>query len=350
MKVFKRLLLIVFVLGIAAAFFLNSTYKKMLAPVDASAASNEILVEIAPGTGTEGIAQVLSEHKLIRSALAFRVLARVRGFDQHFIAGQYNLNQAMSAEELAEALIKGEVHSDTVWFTIPEGFTVEQIAQRLEEEGLAERSAFLALAETAPPALVERYPEIAAAKNEHTHYQLEGYLFPDTYEVERRASAEAIITLMTERLFAVIGEEGLERLKGLNLTLHELLTLSSIVEREARVDKERALIAGVFYNRIGIGQRLESCATVQYVLGENKEFLSYRDLETPSPYNTYLHSGLPPGPIAASGQTSIMAALYPEESDYYYFNSKYDGTGEHYFSKTLAEHDENVNKAEARLP
>ena len=152
-----------------------------------------------------------------------------------------------------------------------------------------------------------------------------------------------------ERLFQVIGEEGLNRVAEMDRSLHEILTMASIVEREARVDHERPLIAGVFYNRLQIGQRLESCATIQYILGEYKEFLSYQDLEIPSPYNTYQHAGLPPGPIAAAGESSINAALYPEQSDYYYFNYKYDGSGEHFFSKTLQEHNQNVSRAEANL-
>ena len=349
MKALKRFLIVIIILA-AAAFFINSAYKKALGPVNPQAANEQIVLEIPSGAGAQTVAEILLQNHLIQSERAFLVMAKTKGYDRRFIAGRYALSQAQSAEEIAALLTRGAVFSETAWFTIPEGFTVEQIAGRLAEAGLIDSSRFLNLAKNPPAGVTEGFPIEPAALSADISYKLEGYLFPDTYEVEPAAGEEAILRLMLGRLFTLLGDEGLNRAAQMNLSLHEVLTLASIVEREARIDGERALIAGVFYNRLQVGMRLESCATVQYVLGENKEFLTYSDLETPSPYNTYLHAGLPPGPIAAPGLSSVEAALYPEDSPYFFFNYKYDGTGEHYFSETLAEHEENVARAEANLP
>ena len=150
---------------------------------------------------------------------------------------------------------------------------------------------------------------------------------------------------MLRRLETVYTEAYRQRAQELGLSMHQVLTLASIVEREGRVDWERPLIAGVFHNRLAANYPLQSCATVQYVLGEVKEVLLNEDLETPSPYNTYLHAGLPPGPIAAPGEASIRSALYPENTEYFYFVYKEDGSGEHYFSRTLSEHNANTERA-----
>ncbi len=348
MKAVKWFIVIILI-AVVAAVLLNSTYKTMLEPVDSSATDSQVIVDIPVGSGTETIAEILFDNGLIKNTLAFRIMARKNGYDHRFKAGRYILSRAMSTEEQAEIIASGEVYSETVWFTIPEGFTVEEIALRLEENGLVNNNRFLSLVKDPPPGIMEKYPLLAEAASPDIEYLLEGYLFPDTYEVYREAGEEDIIRLMVERLFQVIGEEGLNRAAEMNRSIHEILTIASIVEREARVDHERPLIAGVFYNRLQIGQRLESCATIQYILGEYKEFLSYHDLETPSPYNTYQNAGLPPGPIAAAGASSINAALNPEQSNYYYFNYKYDESGEHYFSRTLQEHNQNVARAEANL-
>ncbi|HOJ84957.1 MAG TPA: endolytic transglycosylase MltG, partial [Bacillota bacterium] len=141
------------------------------------------------------------------------------------------------------------------------------------------------------------------------------------------------------RFETIFSDELQRRCAELEMTLHEALTLASIIEGEAVVEHERKLIAGVFHNRLGINMQLQACATVQYILPERKENLSYADTQTPSPYNTYINFGLPPGPVGAPGEASILAALYPENTEYKYFVSKKDGSGEHYFSRTNSEHE-----------
>ena len=256
----------------------------------------------------------------------------------------------MNLAEIVGIIQSGEIYRETIWFTIPEGFKVEEIAAKLAEEELADEEKFLYLASNPSERILSTFPYLLEYDSSDVEYLLEGYLFPDTYEITVESDEEEIILLMLGRLDQVISLPDLAgALQEAEYSLHEILTLASIVEREGQVDHERDLIAGVFYNRLRIGQLLESCATVQYVLGETKEFLTTADTRTPSPYNTYINAGLPPGPIASPGEASIRAALFPEESDFFYFNSKYDGTGEHFFSRTLQEHNANVNKAEQNL-
>lgn len=349
MKTILWILVILLVLAGGTAVYLFSQYNSKLEPVNPAATETFKLVEIPQGYGSEAIGKLLCDEGLIQNELAFRIFLRQSGLGQGFKAGRYNLSPSMSIEEIAQKLERGEVYSETSWFTIPEGYSIIDIATRLSDSSLVDHDTFLQMAQNPPADLVADYPFLGQVNNPEIDYLLEGYLFPDTYEVYSDAGEEAIIRLMLNRMLQVIDEQEQARIADMGWTVHDILTLASIVEREARVDHERPLIAGVFMNRLQIGQRLESCATIQYILGETKEFLTNQDLQLPSPYNTYQHAGLPPGPIAAPGEASVMAVLYPEHSDYYFFNYKYDGTGEHYFSITLEEHNANVARAEANL-
>ncbi len=322
-------------------------YKTMLLPVNAGAASEVVLVDIPAGASAREIAILLEKNGIIRNADFFRFYARWVGRDEDFLAGSYRLNPAMSMREIMDLIIEGTVYHDTIWLVVPEGSTVEQIAAFLLKESLIDEVSFLELCAAPPPSLLESFPfllEVAA--NSAVRYPLEGYLFPDTYEIERGTGAEEIATLMLQRFETVISRERSDRAAELGLTLHQLLTLASIVEREAVVDTERGLIAAVFQNRLHHDHFLQSCATIQYILGETKTVLTGADLALESPYNTYLHPGLPPGPIAAPGEKSLEAALFPEETDYFYFNARDDGSGGHYFSSTLEEHHYHIGLAE----
>lgn len=314
-------------------------FNTLLLPVNAGATVEEILVEIPPGASTREIASRLKENEIIRNALFFRLYAQWAGQDQEFLAGTYRLNPAMGMREIMDTIIRGAVYRDTIWLVIPEGSTVEQIAAELQREELLDRSQFLELCTAPSPLLLERFYFLQeAVLHSGMHYVLEGYLFPDTYEIERGADAEEIALLMLHRLETVLSRERVDRAAELGLDVHQLLTLASIVEREAVVDRERRRIASVFHNRLQRDYPLQSCATVQYLLSEAKENLTLDDLALESPYNTYLYPGLPPGPIAVPGEQSLLAALSPEETGYFYFNAKDDGSGEHYFSRTLEEH------------
>ncbi len=301
-------------------------------------------IEIPMNSSTAHIAAVLEEEGVIRNAVLFRIYARYLGYDQELQAGRYTLSTAMSMEEILEELRRGIVYKETVRFTIPEGFTLEQIGDRLEATGLVEAEYFLdasAKYESNEFDFLEEIPP-------DVYYRLEGYLFPDTYEVHADVTADELITLMLRRFKAEIDDEYGSRANALGFTLHQAVTMASLVEKEGQVAAEMPLISAVFHNRLQKDSMilLQSCATVQYALGETKPYLTNADLEVDSIYNTYIHPYLPPGPIGAPGKKALQAAVDPAPVEYLYFVSKEDGSGAHHFSSTLQEH--NRFKAQAQ--
>jgi len=342
-------LLVILVLLAAAAAGTYYYYNQMLEPVDPEATEEYTVVDIPSGSNTEFIAAILYEQGLIHDELVFRIYVHRHNLAQGFIAGQYKLNPAMNIEEITAKIQAGDVYYETIWFTIPEGYRIEEIADRLQDNNLGERNKFLEIAADPPSDLKEEFPFLEDINATDLEYLLEGYLFPDTYEVYTDANLEEIVKMMLRRTDRIINDEYRQRMEDIGLSLHEIMTIASLIEREARVDHERALISGVIYNRLEREQLLQIDATIQYILGESKEFLTYDDLEVDSPYNTYQNEGLPPGPIAAPGEASLKAALYPEDTNYYYYNYKYDDSGEHYFSHTYQEHLVNVRRAEENL-
>lgn len=340
---------VLLVLLLITAAALIYAYQDMLEPVNPAASEDYRIIDIPPGSSAEAIASVLFDEGLIKNEFVFRLFVRQNNLGQGLIAGRYRLSPAMSLNQVVETILSGDIYTETKWFTIPEGLTVLEMAAILEEKGLVKREKFLELTRYPSESLFEQFPILKEIDRNAVEYLLEGYLFPDTYEIYSDASEEDIIGVMIKRLDQVINAAKSERTAEVDFSWHEILTIASLIEREVRVDHERKLVAGVIYNRLAIGQRLEIDATIQYALGESKEFLLYSDLEIESPYNTYRNDGLPPGPIAAPGEASIIAALYPEAVDYYFYNYKYDGTGEHFFSKTYQEHLKNVRIAEANI-
>ncbi|HHW08138.1 MAG TPA: endolytic transglycosylase MltG [Clostridia bacterium] len=294
-----------------------------------AAESRPVEVEIPMGSSPYAVAQILADKKVIRHPKVFYYYTRLKGISPQFKAGTYTLDAAWPMEQIAVALTRGG-RGAVVTVTIPEGFDLEQIAARIAAANLVSREEFL-----------------QAAAHGEFHYEflngvpegdkrLEGFLFPDTYQFAAGATAEEIIHKMLKRFGEVYHEDYRRRAQELGLSTLEVVTMASLVEKEAKLDEERAMIAGVFYNRLKKNWKLESCATVQYLLDEPKEVLLYEDLEIDSPYNTYKYYGLPPGPIASPGRASLEAALYPAEVDYMFFRANPDGS--HVFSRTLAEH------------
>ncbi len=321
-------------------------FNMLLLPVNSADKGETVLVDIPAGAGTGQIGRILDEEGVIHNAFVFQIYARIMGLDKEFIAGSYELSPANNMKEIIDKIIKGEIYQDTLWFTIPEGFTVEQMARSLSAGQLADESRFLGIVSHPPDYLIENFPFLKVARENNCLYALEGYLFPDTYQISRGASEEEIVSLMLRRMSRMIDEHFEKQAAETGMTAHQVLTLASIIEKEAAVAGERKLIASVFLNRLADNQLLQSCATVQYALGETKPVLTTKDTLIESPYNTYLNPGLPPGPICAPGESSITAVLHPEKSSFYYFVSKNDGSGEHYFGRTLQEHNENIARAE----
>lgn len=290
-----------------------------------------VLVEIPSGSTAKSIGSKLESEGLIRSAEAFVKAVKDLDAASRLQAGKYQLSKAMSAEDVVRVLAGGEVYRNTFKVVIPEGFEVVQIAQRLKETGHVDEARFF-------EALKNEDFDYRFLSPEDRETNLEGFLFPATYTFEVGTSEEEIIRAMLNKFDEVFKSEYYTQAEALGLTVRQVITMASIVEREARVHEERPVVAGVFYNRIETQMPLQSCATVQFILGERKEVLSNADIAIDSPYNTYKFAGLPPGPIASPGERSIKAALYPEDTPYFYFVTTNLGDGSHYFSKTYQEH------------
>ena len=290
----------------------------------------DLQVLIPPKTSLAGIEKILAENGVIPPGSGFYYLARVSRLSQRLQAGEYRFSPGQTPYQVLRALAAG---ATVRWLvTIPEGTNIYQLADLLAQGGWGERELFLELVRD--PDMLARHGVRAAS--------LEGYLFPDTYQLLRGQNPREIIDLMVERGRRVREELGDLRNNALGLSPHEVLILASIVEKETAAPEERPLIAQVFLNRLRQRMRLQTDPTVIYGLTDFNGNLTRKDLETPSPYNTYQINGLPPGPIANPGRAAIVAVLHPASESYLYFVSKNDGT--HYFSRDLAEHNRAVFK------
>ncbi|MFQ6042457.1 MAG: endolytic transglycosylase MltG [Candidatus Poribacteria bacterium] len=314
---------------IISGIFLISIY---FGPIGDTA--EEKIISITAGMDSHKIAQLLAEEKLIKSQSAFLMLARLNSSGRRLKAGQYKLNTKLSVAQILRKLVNGEVIKRRL--LIPEGFTIAQIAQLWEEKGLGKAPDFERAARGAN--LLQKYHITASplTKGGKGVFSLEGYLFPDTYEVTYNTTAEMFIERMLQEFNRNFTEELRQEADDLGLSVHEAVTLASIIEKEAKVDYERPIISAVFHNRLRKGWKLEADPTVLYALGNPMRNLTYDDLKINSPYNTYIHKGLPPGPICNPGIASIIAAVRPDQKPYMYFVAM--GNGTHYFSKTLNEH------------
>jgi len=317
-----------------------------LSPTKAGA---PIEVTITKGMSANSVSKLLEENGIIKNSFIFGYYLVLKDEGANFQAGKYKLNPGMDKAEVIAKLNAGDVIAEeTVTFTIPEGYSVEQIADKLSAEGLGDREKFIALANEDRSWSGAETVLLLPNKLENVKYRLEGYLFPDTYEfVKGISEEEMIIRLLREqdRKLATLPEDWVDQLDVLGLTMHELLTIASLIEREVVVDEERPIVAGVIYNRLAKPMRLQIDATIQYALGKQKDVLSYEDTELDSPYNTYQIDGLPPGPIANPSLESIKAALYPDEHNYFYYVTKKDGTQTHLFAETFSQHERNIEKS-----
>jgi UPF0755 protein len=282
-----------------------------------------VSVTLPAGASASDVAAILSEADIISSRVVFLLAARITGDANHLKAGTYLLAPRSSVLKIVRQIASGKARYVRV--TVPEGFTSRQIAELLAAQRLADRERFLTLV------------------NER---RLEGYLFPQTYFIGPGSSEEEIIGKMTREFRRNFTETLSRRAQELNMSEPDVLTMASIVEKEAVRQEERPLIAGVFYNRLKKHWYLESCATVQFALGEHKARLTLNDVRVNSPYNTYRHFGLPPGPICSPGLASIKAALYPAETDDMFFVAA--SSGAHVFSRYFSEHVRNKRKQHRR--
>jgi len=306
-------LLILLILALAGAWFV---YDQLRTPVGEAAIS----VVAHPGESIRQLGQTLFERGIIRQPLVFGLLARLTGAGKNLRSGRYRFAPGGSEYQALQVLRTSGDRMARV--TIPEGFTLRQIAARLVHEEVCDSTSFLAACRDT--SLLRRLgiPGLLA----------EGYLFPDSYFFPYDSRPEPVIEMLHRRFLDVA--KALAPDPG--ALAPDVVILASLVEAEAAQDSERPIIASVFLNRLKRRMSLQSCATVEYVLPERKAILSEADTKIESPYNTYLHPGLPPGPICNPGRASLNAALHPARTDYLFFVSK--GGGCHFFSKSFAEH------------
>lgn len=285
-------------------------------------------VEIAPDMGTLGIGQALQSKGIIRNAWSFLVYAKIKGYSRRLEAGAYLLSPSMSTPGIVRVIAQGKT-DNAIKVTIPEGFTLRQIAQTLYHKGvISDPQAFLKFAHSANTGLVAPFPLPKVG--------LEGYLYPETYYFLPKSHYKKVAQVMLNTFIREFYNPYHEDISQSNHNLNQIVTIASLIEREAEVEKDRPLIAGVIENRLHKGMYLDIDASVLYALGVHKNRVLFKDLKVRSPYNTYLHKGLPPGPIASPGLPSLLAALHPDHHDYYYYVAAPDGT--HIFTKTMAEH------------
>jgi UPF0755 protein len=317
-----------FVLSIVAGGLGVSMYRYATTP--SGNGDLTAILWVKPGqTFAETVTQ-LTEAGLVRHPEKFRWLAYLKGDERRIRAGEYLLVGSMPPLAILQTLVdgKGLLHK----VVIPEGFTMFKIGQLLEKKGLVLQEAFLKAASD---------PSLAKALGVGGD-TLEGYLFPETYHFARGVTAQEIIEKMVAQFHSVFTPAWVERARQLGHTVHEVVTLASIVEKETARSEERPVVAAVFLNRLKRGMRLESDPTVIYGIRGFDGNLTRKDLEIFTPYNTYQIHGLPPGPIANPGRASIEAVLYPSQEPYLYFVSKNDGS--HHFSRTLSEHKKMVRR------
>lgn len=296
-------------------------------------------VTIESGFSTDDIANALYKEKVIASKMRFKMLSRLYRFDGKYQAGTYAVSAAMRPRTIARKIVDGKVEAKI--FTIPEGFTINQIADRLDKNGIVRKDEFLKAA--ASKSFDKKFKFLKNAQSGENH--LEGYLFPLMYHVSINATPDQIIESMLQETSKYFTKANEEKAKKLGYNLNDIIIIASLIEREAGVDEDRAKVASVIYNRLKIDMPLQMCSSVQYVKSLKglpyKEELSIEDTKMDSPYNTYINKGLPKGPVCSPGEKSIMAALNPANTDYIYFvlSDALDGTSK--FSKDASEFEKN---------
>ncbi|MBM7569573.1 endolytic transglycosylase MltG [Aquibacillus albus] len=302
-------------------------------------------IEIPLGSSTSQIANILEENGIIKDPRVYRFYIKFNNAGQ-FQAGEYQLSPSMTLGEITDALQTGRVYKEPVLtVTIPEGKTIEQIADLYAEKADVDKEAFLARVEdkTFIRQLIDAYPTILSEEilNEDIRTPLEGYLYAATYQFyEENPSVDTIINKMLDKTEDVVLNYYDQISQMEEWTVHDAITMASLVENEARTEEDRKIIAGVFYNRLEQGMMLQTDPTVLYALGEHRDRVLYEYLEIESPYNTYQITGLPVGPISNFNENSLRAVIEPEETNYMYFVAANDGNI--YYSETYEKHQELV--------
>lgn len=297
---------------------------------DRSSPASDRAVVIPQGATLAGITKLLQERGVIAHPLAFRVLARLDGSETRLEAGEYAFPAHESTAGILRFLVLGRGQIAR-WITIPEGFTADEVARALAGRGLGDAKGYEAW-------FMSNSIDLYGTRTRN----LEGFLFPETYLIPLPASPEVTTRIMVDEFRRELPADAQAQARKLGLTVPQVITVASLVEREAKADDERALMAGVYYNRLRLRMPLQVDASIEYALPRHAAVITRSDLGLDSPYNTYRYSGLPPTPIANPGRPSIMAAFFPKKSDFLYY--VYMGNGHHAFARTYREHSANVSR------
>lgn len=324
MKTRALLIFVVLLVALAAyyVFFLDNP----------KVSEKEEVVIVPRGVSVSALADSMDAHHLVRSRLAFQVAARTLGSAKKLHAGLYRIAPGLSNYDILRRLT-GSEYALVLQATFPEGITMYRVASIARDKLGLDSGIFMRFATDS--AFLHSVGADEDARS------AEGYLFPDTYEFLLSADPKGLITRMVKRWKKIVADSLYAQSDEENLSMSEVMTLASIVEAEARRPEERDTIAGVYLNRLRIGMKLDADPSVQYGLHLTRP-ITHDDLETPTPYNTYLKKGLPPGPICSPGAASVRAVLHPAKHPYLYFVARRDGSGGHYFSRTLAEQDRKI--------
>lgn len=298
------------------------------------ATGESIIITVAPGMTNADIATMLQNKKLINSPVFFRLQSKFARMERSLQAGEYEIMSGMSNWEIIDLFSKGQVRHKTL--TIPEGYTIEQIAKKIEESGLGSAEEFKKAAKDYAP---YSYME---TDNINVIFKAEGFAYPSTYYLPPGSSEKEILAIMVKEFDTQLTEDMRQKAKDKNISIRDLVNLASLVEKEAVFPEERPIIAGVFLKRLQIKMPLQSDTTIQYILGVQKKEISIADTKIDSPYNTYLYAELPPGPIASPSISTINAVLEPKQTNYLYFVA--DLEGHHHFTETYQDHLKEIEK------
>ena len=332
-KLIVGVVIAVVVIVLAAGF---GTLRSISKPLDKNS-QEYVIVSIPQGTSTAGIGEIIEEKGIIKSANNFKIYSKIFGYSSKYQAGAYQFSPSMDMKTICEAIANGDTCNNV--FTVPEGYTELDIADLLSELGYVDRDKFIDALQNHD--FSAKFPFLKNAQS--GKYKLEGYLFPATYSIDPNATEVEIIEAMLTRYSEVYTEDYRAKAKSLGYTDNQVMIVASLIERETKIDSDRAKVASVIYNRLKKDMPLQIDATVIYAFklaGVNKTSLTYEDLGIDSPYNTYKNYGLPAGPIGNPGKAAIEAALNPENTDYYYYvlSAKLDGS--HDFASTYEEFEE----------
>ena len=341
MKKIKRIFLVLVIVIIVPVIVAISYIHNVSSPLSAN--DKEYLVTIAKGENIDIISQKLVDAKIIKSAFYFKLYSRLHGLSAQIKAGSYSLSSALSPAKIIGILTQGDVVNREREIKIIPGWNLQDIENYLIKNNIISIEDFKKISSLKVGEWNLGFDKPAFLNDAPAGAGLEGYLFPDTYRIFADAKAEDIVHKLLVNFNDKLTEQMRVDIASQGKSIYDVITMASIIEKEVNNLEDMEIVSGIFWKRVDNNYPLESCATLAYILGENKKQYSLEDTQIDSSYNTYRNKGLPPGPICNPGLAAIKAAVYPKASPYHYFLSRFD-TGETVFSKTYEEHLQNKAK------